>query len=59
MILEIIKIVCTAIISIASTLLAVSCTASLSVVKHSSNVHQDVKQKASVDSTVVSPIINN
>ena len=52
---EIIKIVCTAIISIAATLTAQSCTMSLSVSKNNSNSTQKTEQTttSSVDSTQI------
>jgi hypothetical protein len=52
---EIIKIVCTAIISIAATLTAQSCTISLSVSKNNSNSNQRTEQitTSSVDSTQI------
>lgn len=56
-VLEIVKIVTTAIVAIASVLLVQSCTASLSVVRNSSDVQQSTHQKASADSTNVSPSI--
>ena len=50
---EIIKIICTAIISIAAVLTAQSCTMSLSVSKNNQNSTQKTEQttKSSVDST--------
>lgn len=50
---EIIKIICTAIISIAAVLTAQSCTMSLSVSKNNQNSTQKTEQttKGSVDST--------
>lgn len=56
---EIIKIVCTAIISIAATLLLESCTMSMSISKYNSNSTQSTEQSqaTSIDSTnVVIPI---
>ena len=52
---EIIKIVCTAIISIAAVLTAQSCTMSLSVSKNNSNSTQKTEQTttSSVDSTQI------
>ena len=52
---EIIKIVCTAIISIAAVLTAQSCTMSLSVSKNNSNSNQKTEQitTSSVDSTQI------
>lgn len=52
---EIIKIICTAIISIAATLTAQSCTMSLSVSKNNQNSTQKTEQTttSSVDSTQV------
>jgi hypothetical protein len=43
---EIIKIVCTAIISIAAVLLAQSCTMSLSIAKNNNNANQKTEQSA-------------
>lgn len=52
---EIIKIICTAIISIAAVLTAQSCTMSLSVSKNNSNSTQKTEQTTtnSVDSTQI------
>lgn len=52
---EIIKIICTAIISIAAVLTAQSCTMSLSVSKNNSNSTQKTEQTttSSVDSTQI------
>ena len=52
---EIIKIICTAIISIAAVLTAQSCTMSLSVSKNNSNSTQKIEQTttSSVDSTQI------
>lgn len=52
---EIIKIVCTAIISIAAVLTVQSCTMSLSVSKNNSNSNQKTEQTttSSVDSTQI------
>jgi outer membrane biogenesis lipoprotein LolB len=47
---EIIKIVTTAILAVAATLLSVSCTLSLSVSKNNSNSTQSTEQSTRVDS---------
>ena len=54
-ILEIIKIVVTAIISIASTLLITNCTATMSISKYNTSSPQQIEQTttSSVDSTTV------
>nr|WEW54467.1 MAG: hypothetical protein [Microvirus Sku15] len=53
-ILEIVKIVCTAIISIATTLLVQSCTTSFILNKAGGNQHVETHTENSVDSTHVS-----
>lgn len=55
-IVEIVKIIATAIISVFTTLFAVSCTASMSISKYNSNSTQDTHQTATsqVDSARVS-----
>lgn len=45
-IVEIVKIIATAIISVITTLLTVSCTASMSISKYNSNSTQDTHQTA-------------
>lgn len=54
-ILEIIKIVVTAIISIASTLLVTNCTATMSISKYNTSSPQRIEQTttSSVDSTTI------
>lgn len=54
-ILEIIKIVVTAIISIASTLLVTNCTATMSISKYNNSSPQQIEQTttSSVDSTTI------
>lgn len=54
-ILEIIKIVVTAIISVATTLLATNCTATMSISKYNNSSPQQIKQTttSSVDSTTI------
>nr|WEW54452.1 MAG: hypothetical protein [Microvirus Sku18] len=52
-ILEIIKIVCTAIISIATTLLVQSCTTTFSLNKAGCDQHVETHTENSVDSTQV------
>lgn len=54
---EIIKIVLTALISIAATLFATSCTASLSVFKNNSGSRQGIEQSTRVDSLMFNPQI--
>lgn len=60
-ILEVIKIICTAIVSIASVLFVQSCTTSLNIQKHNTDSKQQVEQKqeTSVDSTKVELKFNN
>lgn len=55
-IVEIVKIIATAIISVITTLFAVSCTASMSISKYNSNSTQDTHQTATsqIDSARVS-----
>jgi outer membrane biogenesis lipoprotein LolB len=47
---EIIKIITTAILAVAATLLSISCTLSLSVSKNNSNSTQSTEQSTQVDS---------
>lgn len=55
--LEIVKIICTAIISITATLLAQSCNTVLSVNKAGANQNVNTEQRNQVDSTDVRPSI--
>lgn len=54
-ILEIIKIIVTAIISVATTLLATNCTATMSISKYNTSSPQQIEQTttSSVDSTTI------
>lgn len=56
MIYEIIKIICTAVISIAAVLMAQSCTMSMSIAKNNNNATQSTEQKA--ESSVKNDSIN-
>lgn len=55
-VVDIVKIIATAIVSVITTLFAVSCTASMSISKYNSNSTQDTHQTATsqVDSARVS-----
>lgn len=50
---EIIKIICTAVVSIATTLLVQSCTISLSVAKNNTNSSQTTEQTSTADSLTI------
>lgn len=57
-IFEIIKLVTTFIVGVASAVLFDSCSVFMSVNKHNSHSNQSIEQSATMDSTTVSPNTN-
>ena len=60
-VLEIIKVICSAIIAVATILLMEGCTTSLNIQKHNTSSKQEVEQNqsTSIDSTRVEAKFNN